>query len=133
MLLLLLKPKAEKDRNCLSVYQFAFFLFFLYADMTMTHTVRTGDLGAYMIGKKMLDEFSFLICSSNYSLLVLLENKRTSKRSIHKGISLVSIWMALMSMRVTHRISMTCFSYMFQSHTYIHRHTMRCGICVYAH
>jgi hypothetical protein len=68
-------------------------LFFssLYVDMTMTHTVRTGDLGAYMIGKKNA-RWVFLSC-----IFVKLPptntteertNNRTSERSIHKGISL---------------------------------------------
>ncbi len=45
-------------------------------------------LGGVHDRKKMLDEFSFLVCSSNYSLLVLLlKNERTIDRLIHKGIS----------------------------------------------
>jgi hypothetical protein len=87
--MLLPKPKAEKDRDCLSVYQSAFFFLFFYVDMMMTHTVRTGDLGACVIGKNA--RWIFLSCMfvklPPASTIKERTNERTSERSIHKGIS----------------------------------------------
>lgn len=77
--------KAEKDRNGLSVYQSAFFSS-LYVDMTMTHTVRTGDWKACMIEKKNA-RWVFLPCMFVKLPPTNTVEERTNERSIHKSIS----------------------------------------------
>jgi hypothetical protein len=49
--MLLPKPKAEKDTDCLSIYQSTVFFFFACRYDDDTRTVRTGDLGACVIEK----------------------------------------------------------------------------------
>ena len=117
-----------------SVYQSVFFSFFLYIDMTMTYTVRTGDWGACMIGEKkiLLDEFSLLACSSNNPppIILLKKERKKSERLIHKKAfpSLDGIDEYESNTSNKHDMLFLCVSA-----TYIHRHTKRCGICVCAH
>jgi len=77
----------------------------------------------------MLDEFSFLVCSSNYPLRVLLlKNEQTNDRFIKAFPSLDGIDEYECNTLNKHDMLFLCVPA-----TYIHRHTKKCGKCVYAH
>lgn len=109
----LLKPQGGERQKSSSVDQSTFFLLFLCVDTMMmmmmahTHTVRTGDLRACMIGEKCKISFPSFDVRRAIPSPCRTSEERTidSWRHFFPGL-------ALMSLRVTHRISMTCFSSM---------------------
>ncbi len=124
--MLLPKLKAEKDTDCLSIYQSTVF-FSLCMPIWRWDTHGSNRwLGGVRDRKKMLDEFSFLACSSNYLLPVSLENERTNERANNRFIkafpSLLHIDGYKSSTANKHDMLFLCVS-----PTYIHRHMKKCG------
>jgi hypothetical protein len=77
----------------------------------------------------MLDEFSFLVCSSNYSLLVLLlKNERTIDRFIKAFPSLDGIDECESNTSNKHDMLFLCVPV-----TYIYTHTRRIAVYVSVH